>query len=232
MARLADGTTMLMPDTENNQQSYPQQSNQKPGPGFPIVRLVGLLSLTTGACTDYALAPYQGKGNGETSLFSQLIGSLKNGDLLIADRFYTTFAIMALLQKQGVAMLFRQRSNAKTDFRQGRRLAAKDHIIQVKKPKRRPVWLSESQWLEFPDSIEVHEFAVDGVVYVTSLSEPKKFPKQSLALLYSQRWKVELNFRTLKTQMGMEFLRCQTADMVNKEIAVHLLAYNLIRSNL
>ncbi len=168
----------------------------------------------------------------ETSLFSLLIGTLKTDDLLIADRFYTTFAIMALLQKQGTTMLFRQRSNVKTDFRQGRRLGTKDHIIAVKKPKRKPVWISDKQWLELPEDILVQEFSVEGIVYVTSLLEAKKFPKQGLAQLYQQRWKVELDFRSIKTHMGMEMLRCKNADRVEKEIAVHLLAYNLIRANL
>lgn len=229
---LADGTTMLMPDTGSNQKTYPQQSVQKPGLGFPIVRLVGLLSLATGSCVDYASGSFQGKGSGETSLFSQLIESLGTSDLLLADRFYTTYAIMALLLEQGTPMVFRQRSNVKSDFRRGQRLGAKDHIIRVRKPKKRPVWMSDSRWNELPGEISVREFSVDGVVYVSSLSDSKKYPRNSLALLYRQRWKVELDFRTIKTQLGMEMLRCKTADMVNKEIAVHLLAYNLIRANL
>ena len=61
---LVDGTTLLMPDTDNNQKTYPQQSAQKSGLGFPIVRLFGLLSLATGSCVDYAIGPYQGKGSG------------------------------------------------------------------------------------------------------------------------------------------------------------------------
>jgi DDE family transposase len=229
---LADGTTCLMPDTDSNQQTYPQQSTQKPGLGFPIVRLVGLLSLATGACTAYTLAPYQGKGNGETSLFSRLIASLTRHDLLIADRFYTSFAIIALVRQQGSALVFRQRGNVKTDFRLGRRLGAKDHLIQMKKPPRKPVWLSDSQWLALPDTLDIREFSVDGVVYITSLSDAKVYPKQQVAQLYQQRWNIELDFRTLKTQMGMEMLRCKTDDMVNKEIAVHLLAYNLIRASM
>ena len=58
------------------------------------------------------------------------------------------------------------------------------------------------------------------------------YPKKTLAELYQQRWKIEVDFRTIKTHMGMEMLRCKTAEMINKEIAVHLLAYNLIRANL
>ncbi len=229
---LVDGTTMLMPDTADNQQTYPQQSNQKPRLGFPIMRVVGLLSLTTGSCVDYALGSYQGKGSGETSLFSQLIQSLSISDLLIADRYYTTYAIMALLNKQGTAWLFRQRANSKTDFRCGIRLGAKDHLIRYSKPKRKPVWIDDDDWEALPNELVIREFSFNGVIYVTSLTQAKAYPKKALAELYQQRWQVELNFRTLKTQMGMEMLRCQTADMVNKEVAEHLLAYNLIRANL
>ncbi len=229
---MVDGTTLLMPDTEDNQKVYPQQSAQKPGIGFPIVRLVGLVSLATGSCIDYVLGPYQGKGTGETSLFSQLINVLCQSDVLIADRYYTSFAIIALLLKQGTPLVFRQRSTVKSDFRRGQRLGAKDHVIHLIKPKKKPVWMSEEDFAELPDLIYVREFSVKGVVYVTTFLNAKAYPKKALAELYQQRWKIELDFRTIKTHMGMEMLRCQTAEMVEKEIAVNLLAYNLIRANI
>jgi hypothetical protein len=229
---MVDGTTLLMPDTEDNQKTYPQQSAQKTGIGFPIVRLVGLVSLATGSCIDYVLGPYQGKGTGETSLFSQLINVLSQSDLLIADRYYTSFAIITLLMKQGTPLVFRQRSTVKSDFRRGQHLGAKDHIIHLNKPKKKPVWMTEENFAELPDVIYVREFSVKGVIYVTTLLSPKAYPKKALAKLYQQRWKIELDFRTIKTHMGMEMLRCQTAEMVEKEIAVNLLAYNLIRANI
>jgi hypothetical protein len=229
---LVDGTTMLMPDTANNQEAYPQQSVQKTGLGFPIVRLVGLLSLATGACVDYATGPYQGKGSGETSLFSQLINTLGKNDLLLADRYYTTYAIIALLMRQGTSLVFRQRANVTVDFRRGQRLGEKDHLINFKKPKKKPVWMPDAAWTGLPDELWVREFAVKGIVYVTTLINAKAHPRKALAELYRQRWQIEVDFRTIKINMGMEMLRCQTAKMVNKEIAVHLLAYNLIRANL
>ena len=229
---LVDGTTLLMPDTDNNQKTYPQQSAQKSGLGFPIVRLVGLLSLATGSCVDYAIGPYQGKGSGETSLFSQLIKMLSKNDLLLADRYYTSYAIIVLLMQQGTSLVFRQRSTVKSDFRRGQRLGAKDHIINLKKPKKKPVWMSDESWAKLPDEILVREFSVKGIVYVTTLIEANAYPKKALAELYQQRWQIEVDFRTIKIYMGMEMLRCKTAEMVKKEIAVHLLAYNLIRANL
>ncbi len=229
---LLDGTSLLMPDTEDNQATYPQQSVQKPGLGFPIMRLVGLISLATGSCIDYTTGVYQGKGSGETSLFSRLISSLGKDDLLLADRYFTTYAIMAMMIEKKIPLVFRQRANVKSDFRKGQRLGSKDHIIEVKKPPRKPVWMTAKAYAELPNKIIIREFVVKGIIYVTTLFNTKRYPKTELAKLYQQRWKVELDFRTIKTHMGMEMLRCQSAQMVDKEVATHLLAYNLIRANL
>ena len=229
---LVDGTTLLMPDANDNQQTFPQQKAQKQGLGFPIVRLVGLISLATGACVDYTTAPYQGKKIGETSLFSDMIQLLCKQDLLLADRYYTSYANMALLRKQGTMLVFRQQSPVKSDFRRGLRLGAKDHVISLKKPKKKTVWISDIAWAALPEELWIREFSVNGIVYVTTLMNAKTYPKKSLAELYQQRWQIEVDFRSIKTHMGMEMLHCKTAEMVKKEIAVHLLAYNLIRANI
>lgn len=229
---MADGTTVLMPDTEDNQKVFPQQGNQKPGLGFPIARLVALISLSVGTVLDYAVGPYQGKGTGETSLFSTLISSLSQGQLLLADRYYCTYAIVILLRQRGVPVVFRNNANKKADFRCGKKLGSKDHLIEWRKPPRAPVWLSEQAYAELPEVITIREFAVSGIVYVSTLVDANTYPKTELAALYQRRWSIELDIRSIKTHMGMDMLRCQSADMVKKEIAIHMLAYNLIRTNM
>lgn len=229
---LADGTTALMQDTPENQERFPQQRNQKPGLGFPITRIVALISLGAGTILDYALAPYQGKGTGETSLFSQMFESLKPGNLLMADRYYCTYAIIALLVQKDVNVLFQNHAQRKPDFRRGKKLGAKDHLIEWKKPLKKPVWLSDEQYQALPDAILVREMAVDGIVYITTLMDEKKYRRQELARLYGERWTIELDLRSIKTHMGMEMLRCKSPEMVEKEIAIHFLAYNLIRVSL
>jgi len=229
---LTDGATVQMPDTPENQADFPQPDSQKPGLGFPIARLVVLISLAAGTVMDYGLGAYQGKGSGETSLLSQLFGSLSVGDLLMADRYYCTFAIIALMQALGVPVLFPIHAGKKVDFSEGIRLGARDHLIDWKKPKRKPVWMAKQDYADLPETITVREFAVNGRVYVTTLLNAKCYHKQELAILYKQRWKIELDFRSIKTHMGMELLRCKTPDMVKKEIAIKLLDYNIIRGNL
>ena len=229
---MVDGSTVIMPDTPDNQQAFPQQSNQKPGLGFPIARMVALISLNVGTVLDYAIGPYQGKGAGETSLFSLMLGTLNQGHLLLADRYYCTYAIVACLLNAKVPVLFRNHANKKPDFRRGIKSGPKDHLIDWHKPPRKPVWMSSEDYAALPEVIRVREFATMGVVYVTTLMDHECYPKRELADLYQQRWKIELDLRSIKTHMGMEMLRCQSNEMIKKEIAVYLLAYNLIRTSL
>jgi IS4 transposase len=230
--KLVDGVTMQMQDTEDNQKAYPQPNQQKPGLGFPLVRMVALISLAVGTALDYALAPYQGKGTGEASLLGRLWNSLLRGDLLLGDRYYASYCILALLMGRGAAGLMRQHAGRKPDFRRGRRLGTRDHLILWSKPKVKPIWLSDEEFAALPAEMEVREFRARGAVYVTTLLNEKKYSKKDLAKLYEQRWKIELDLRSMKTYMGMEMLRCLTPEMVEKEIAVNLLAYNLIRSEM
>jgi Transposase DDE domain len=229
---LTDGTTVLMPDTPENQIDFPQQSNQKPGLGFPIARIVGLISLSVGSVVSYSMGPYQGKGSGETSLFSQVMGAIAKNDLLLADRYYCTWAIIALTIQQGSHILVQNHVQRKPDFRRGKKLGTKDHLVEWKKPKRKPDWITQSDYEALPDVILFREFSVKGRVYVTTLMNAKKYHKKELAELYTQRWIIELDFRSLKSHMKMDMLRCKSPDMVKKEIAIYLLAYNLIRASI
>ncbi len=229
---VTDGSTLIMPDTPENQAVFPQQANQKPGLGFPILRIVVLISLSVGTVIAYATGPYQGKGTGETTLFSQLLSHIANSTLLLADRYYCTWAIIASILQQGGHVLVQNHAQRKPDFRLGQRLGPRDHLVTWKKPKRKPGWISQEGYDALPDEILIREFAVGGKVYVTTLLAPKSYHKKELAGLYSQRWSVELDLRSIKTHMKMDMLRCKTPDRVQKEIAVHLLAYNLVRASI
>jgi hypothetical protein len=227
---MVDGTTVLLPDTEDNQKEFPQQKTQKPGLGFPIVRICALISLATGSIADYAYGPYEGKSTGETSLFSNLHGSLKEGDLLLADRYYATFAIIMLLSLAGVHVVMRNHARRIVDYKKGTRLGKNDHLIQWKKPTKKPIWMSKEEYDDLPDTMTVREFRVNGTDFVTTLTDNKQFHKKEMSFLYQQRWNIEVDFRSIKTHMGMEMLSCLSPEMIKKEIAIYFIAYNLIRS--
>jgi len=227
--KLVDGTTVTMPDTPENQAVYPQQNTQKPGLGFPIARMVGLICLGSGAVLDAAMGPYQGKETGEHALFRQLLNTLESGDVVLADRYYCSYWLIALLLAMRVDVIFGQNGARKTDFRKGKRLGARDHIVEWTKPRVCPDWLKKEDYENFPETMSIREAKVAGKVLVTTFLSPGDTPKAELSDLYKQRWHVELDLRNIKTTLGMESLRCMTPKMNEKEMWVYFLSYNLIR---
>jgi phage gp36-like protein len=238
--KVVDGTTASMPDTEANQQEYPQPNSQKPGLGFPLVRMVVLFSLTVGTVLDAALGRYQGKQTGETALFHTLQNNLEKDDILLADRYYSSYWEIAFVQQRGADMVCRVHQRRRVDFRRGRRLGTDDHVVTWSKPAR-PEWLDEATYALLPDTLTIREvrvhvaiagFRTKVLVVATTLLDPVAMPPSDVALLYRLRWYAELDLRALKQTLQMDILRGQTPEMVRKEIWAHLLAYNLIREQM
>lgn len=229
--RLVDGTTVAMPDTPANQAAYPQPRSQKPGLGFPLCRMVGILCLGSGAVLNAAIGRYQGKGGDEQTLLRSILGTLERGDLLVGDAFYATYFLLCTLRELGIDAVFEQYGarQRRTDFRCGQRLGPRDHLIVLDKPTIRPDWMSRAEYDQAPDTLTVRELRTGGKILVTTLLCPTHTHKSALKALYRSRWHVELDLRNIKTTLGMERLSCQTPTMAIKEIWVHLLAYNLIR---
>jgi IS4 transposase len=234
---LVDGTTASMPDTEENQEAFPQSTSQGIGLGFPIVRMVALISLATGVVRDLAMGPYQGKETGETALFRALWETLEAGEVVLGDRYFGSFFGIAGLGRRGVDVLFRMHQRRKYDFRRGRRLGIEDHVVTWTKPER-PEWMDEATYAQIPDELTVRElrvtvdqpgFRVNELVLVTTMLDEELYPKGDIADLFIERWNIELDFRAIKCVIQMDVLRCKTPEMVRKEIWMHLLAYNLIR---
>jgi hypothetical protein len=235
--KVADGTTVSMPDTADNQKEFPQSRTQKPGVGFPLARLVVLFSLTVGTVLDAALGRYRGKQTGETALFHTLQHNLEPGDILLADRYFGSYWELALARQRGADMVCRLHQRRSVDFRRGRRLGPEDHVVVWAKPAR-PDWLDEATYAALPAMMAIREvrvrvrhpgFRTKVLVVVTTLLDPEAFPRQDVAILYRLRWYAELDLRALKQTMQMDVLRGLSPAMVRKEVWAHLLAYNLLR---
>ncbi|MDH3468063.1 MAG: IS4 family transposase [Gammaproteobacteria bacterium] len=229
--KIVDGTSVSLPDTPANQYRYPQITNQKPGLGFPICQMVGVTCLSSGALLDAALCRIGGKGNDEQTLLRRLLESFKTNDLVLADAFYATYYLIAELQQRGIDAVFEQHGSRRrsTDFRRGKRLGSKDHLITLNRPKYPPAWMSRAQLEALPPTLTVRELRTDGKILVTTLCGPLTASKNALKRLYQSRWNIELDIRHIKSTMGMDVLSCQTPDMAEKETWIYLLAYNLIR---
>jgi Transposase DDE domain len=236
--KIIDGSTAIMPDTPENQAAYPQLKTQAPGLGFPIARLLVVFSLAVGTVLEAAIGPYQGKQTSELALLRQIVGQFQPGDIVLADRFFCSYWVIAELQRRGVDVVVRLHQRRTADFRRGRRLGREDHLVTWTKPQQVPDWMGRAEYETMPAQITVRELRirvkdrtkrVRNLVIVTTLTDPKKYQSQELGNLFRQRWPAELDLRTLKTQMRMEMVRTKTPEMVRKEVATHLLGYNLIR---
>jgi len=229
--RLVDGTTVTLPDTPDNQAIYPQQRGQKPGLGFPICRIVGVICLASGGILNAAMGPYRGKGASEQTLLRGMLDTFKEGDIILGDALYGSYWLLAELLARGVDCVFEQMGARKkvTDFRKGKKLSAADHLVTYEKPTVKPDWMTEEQYLEASDTLTVREVKAGKKILVTTITSPNEASKQALRELYNSRWNVELDLRNIKTTLGMETLSCKTPDMAEKEMWVYLLAYNLIR---
>ncbi len=229
--RLVDGTTVAMPDTAANQAAYPQSRGQKPGLGFPICRLVGIVCLSSGAVLNAALGRLRGKGGDEQTLLRSMLDTLNPGDVLLGDAYFATYFLLCELQRRGIDGVFEQYGARRrsTDFRRGTRLGTRDHLITLDKPCKRPSWMSQTSYEQAPDRLEVRELKAGNKVLVTTLRCTNETPKAALKALFKNRWHVELDLRNLKSTMGMEMLSCKTPALAVKELWVYLLAHNLIR---
>jgi hypothetical protein len=238
--KLIDGTTVSLADTPENQAAYPQSTAQSPGLGFPILRAVALVSLATGMITAAAMGPYAGKETGETALLRSLFDDLAPGDVLLGDRYYCGWFMLALLQVLGVDFVVRLHHLRRADFRTGARLGKGDHLVAWHKPTR-PAWLDPETYDALPEYLVIREvrvpvdvpgFRTQSLVVVTSLFDETEIPRDDIAALYRRRWLVELHLRAIKTTLHLDVLRCKTPEMVHQELWAGFLAYNLIRQSI
>jgi hypothetical protein len=238
--KLADGTTVSMPDTPENQGAYPQQAAQQEGLGFPVARMVVLMSLATAMVCGMAMGPYSGKETGELALLRELVGHLDPGDILLTDRYFCSYFMIAALLASNVQFVSRLHHARKEDAYRIKRLGKRSYLVEWPRPDR-PDWMDEETYRQMPKSITLRQievkveepgFRVESLVVVTTLTDAKEYSNDDVAQLYHKRWLVELDIRAIKCTLGMDVLRGKTPEMVRKEIWTCLLAYNLIRKTM
>ncbi len=232
---IADGSHVSMPDTEENQAGYPQPVVQQDGIGFPLARLAALLSLATGACHDLAIAPYAGKGTGETTLLRQMYDSLSPGDVVLADALFDNYFLACELRQRGLDLV--ARVQAERVGNQTVESRPDGDIIVWQRPNK-PRGMTGEQYRRYPESLTMRQVSVDArgkdnraerFRVVTTILDTSIDGGQ-IGGLYERRWDGEDDIRSIKSTMKMGILRCKTPEMVEKEIWVHLLAYNLLRT--
>jgi hypothetical protein len=239
--KLVDGTTLSLPDTSENKKRY---RKRKTSYGFPIMRMVGIISFSTGALLDLATASYIGKGTGETTLFIKILQestAIEPGDILLMDRLYCSYFIVALCVLKKIDLVIRAAATMKTEnFKVVRKLGKDDWLLEFKQPKiskSSPVDRKLLRALpkalairEITHQVKIRGFRPKKIKLFTTFLDSKVYKKEELVDLYYDRWNCELDLRNIKSVLGLNQLSCKTPLMLEKEIWAYALAYNVVRT--
>jgi hypothetical protein len=232
---VADGSCVTAPDTPANQKAFPQQSVQKPGCGFPIIRLIALLSLATGMLTAWATGTWS---QHEIGLLQTLWQHLRPGDVLLADRGFCNWALLAQCLQRDLHAVFRVKGVRRRDLRQGKRISRNERLVQWRKPPQRARTVAAKEWALLPDiltlrlvrcGLAIPGFRTRQIVLVTTLLDSAKYPPQALGQLYFRRWAMELTLRNIKITLQMDQLSCKNPENLERELRMHFLVHNLVR---
>jgi hypothetical protein len=234
--KIVDGMSFSMPDTTANQAVWPQPKGQQPGCGFPVAKMVGLFSLSSGALLEESVGNLHVH---DSLLFTSLWDRLSQGDIVLGDRAFCSYGTMAALFQRGVDTVMRLHQLRKTDWRRGRHLGPGDRLVTWSRPGPAPEHWPQAQWDLLPAQLSVRlvrvivqtpGFRTRTVLIATTLIDAELYPADAIRELYAQRWNVELHFAQIKTILQLDLLRCQSPAMIQKELQIHLIAYNLVRA--
>ena len=229
--RAFDGTTVSMPGEPDLIEHFGLH-NTKHGPTrYPLARLVSLLDI--GECR-FAGCRFGPHRTGEISTARELMPLVEPCDLILIDRGFTGSPTMARIRARNAHFLGRKNARLKVEkVKIVKKLGRKDWIVElpVSIPARKEdpalpatvtVRLFKAQW-RAPSGARVTEW------FVTSLMDPVEFPRKVLAALYHERWTIETSYREFKRVFHSDVLRSKTVGNVYKEMAGHVVAYQLVR---
>ena len=227
---LMDGSTLLLQATPELSQHYGVASNQHGASHWPLMRLVAGFDLFSGAVYEVAEGPYQ---TSEHHLASQVILRSGPGWVYVGDRNFGVYHLLQVIVAAHSDALLRLK------VAQAKRVGASPLFCGCDLDV---VW-SPSRFDHTEPGLPTP--AVGGrVIYVrleregfrpidlylfTTLTDRKEFPIPELVTLYGRRWGIELDLRHVKTTLKMERLDGKSVDIVQKELLLGLLAYNLLR---
>ena len=155
------------------------------------------------------------------------------GDTLLGDTLYASYPIVATALQKNIHVVAEIRPSRMK--RLGKKIT--DKVVKLEKGYKNSS-LSKEEFEALPQVIYVRiiklicgpaGFRTRTKWILTTHLDAKKIPAIDIAALYRQRWQAELHFRSIKTILKLDFINAQTPTMVEKQIWVHMIVYNLVR---
>jgi hypothetical protein len=222
-----DGSTLDVADNSENETAFGRPGASRGSSAYPQIRFAALLE--NGTRILFA-ARMDGCQSSEAKLAAELLPSLNEGMLCLADRYFLGYELWRNAKATGADLLWRGRKNLRLDV--DRRLPDGSYLSRI--------YLGTSDWRNKRRGIVVRviDYVLHGIpngepVYrlVTTILDPDEAPANELAALYHQRWDIETALDELKTHLrGRKIvLRSKTPDLVRQEFYGLLLAHFAIR---
>lgn len=233
-----DGTTLRVPDTDDNRDAFGLPGSSRGQSGYPQVRLVALMALRSHLVASASFGPCTGKKSGENSLAKQLWSRLPERSLVIMDKGFTDYGLFYRLNHDAEGSvtekhwLIRAKNNLRLKtievFGKGDELVELSINYRARK---------EDPTLPMKMVVRAIRYQVKGYkpqMLLTSMVDPKQYPPKEMAALYHERWEIELGYDEVKTHLleREEALRSKKAEGIRQEIWGILLAYNVVREEM
>ena len=229
-----DGSAMETPHTEELVAAYPPGSNRHGESHWPVLRVLVAQELTTATAVRPCWGPMYGpKAVSEQALTERLLERLPDLSVLMGDINFGVFTVAFASTQRRHDVLFR--------LQQRRALALGRGFALTPGTDRKVCW-RPSRWERKqhpelpPDAcvwgrlIMERVTASNGKSMVLYFFTTLDLGVEQILQLYGQRWDVETDIRSLKHTLHLDMLRCQSPDMIAKELILSVTGYNLVRA--
>ena len=231
---LLDGSSLQLEHEPELVQAFPPASNQHGKAHWPVVRFVVLHDLET----SLAERPYWGPLNGRQAVSEQALADramqhVPAGSVIVGDRNFGIFSTVYSAQQLGLSVVVRlTAARSKSQSLMGGPISRAGDYPVCWRPSR---WDGKGQ-RHWPAGT-----CVEGRLIAWRVGRGKRkqwlylfttlsLPAEEVVELYGRRWNIETDLRSLKQTVRLQRITAQSADMMEKELLVAVMAYNLVRA--
>ena len=232
---MLDGSSLQLEAEPELGKAYPPASNQHGQSHWPVMRIVVLHDLETGLAERPCWGPLNGrKAVSEQALAKRVLQHVPKGSVIVGDRNFGIFSTVYDAHQQGLAVVVRlTAARAKSKSLLGGPIAREGDQPLCWRPSRWDGGKGQQPWPA--------DAGVEGrlIAWRVGRGKHKKWlylfttlslPAQEVVELYGRRWNIETDLRSLKQTVRLHRITAHSVDMMEKELLVAVMAYNLVRA--
>jgi hypothetical protein len=223
-----DGSTLRVPDSDENRLAFGGANSRRGESGYPLVRIAALMALRSHLLGAVAFGPF---ADGEHTYAGSLWASVPSDSVTIVDRNFLAAPVLVPLHRDGKNRHWLVRAKSNTRWRVLRRISANEDLVELESSRQARETDPSLPATYVARAIRYQRKGFEPQTLLTSLIDPAEYPRSDIVALYHERWEIEQGYDEIKTEMldREESIRSRTPEGVRQELWGILIAYNLIR---